>query len=345
MKLGLKPEHALEWLALKLNVVPEPIAQTHIAFVAARAIMAGTSLGIFEAIEDGANTAEAIARLCGTDPRATRSLVDCLVGLEYVRVTRGRYRNSQRARKWLLKRSPTSVRDKLIFQEIEWNIVGRLEEYVRSGVGLDVHATLDERSWGVYQDAMRSLASGAAPAIARRLRLPKEARRMLDIGGSHGLHSAAICRRHPQLEAEILDLPAALAHRRPPDDGLAGRIRFREGDALREDLGVAKYDLVLISNLVHHFSEAENEALAKRVSRSLRPGGMYVVADFEKPSPGGRNAPIGGALDLYFSLTSSSGTWPVATIRAWQKGAGLRPRREVRLPDLPGFVLSSAVKP
>jgi tRNA1(Val) A37 N6-methylase TrmN6 len=34
--------------------------------------------------------------------------------------------------------------------------------------------------------------------------------RLLDLGGSHGLHSIRFCQRYPQLSAVIVDLPSAL---------------------------------------------------------------------------------------------------------------------------------------
>lgn len=131
MHVGATPEGPLEWLAFKL--APLPIADTHVAFTAARAIMAGTSLGIFDAIARGARTAPSIAWLCATDPRATRALVDCLVALGYLHHAPGRYANSRRVEKWLLARSPASVRDKILFQSVEWNMLAKLEDFVRTG--------------------------------------------------------------------------------------------------------------------------------------------------------------------------------------------------------------------
>ncbi|MDF2695776.1 MAG: Methyltransferase type 11, partial [Labilithrix sp.] len=114
MRVGARPDGLLEWLAVQLDLVPVPIADTHLAFTAARAIMAGTTLGVFDAIAGGATSAEAISSTCRTDERATRSLIDCLVALGYLRCTDGRYSNARRAKRWLLESSPRSVRPKLL---------------------------------------------------------------------------------------------------------------------------------------------------------------------------------------------------------------------------------------
>ena len=80
MKLKLQPENALEWMALRLNLAPTPLVDTQVAFNAARAIMAGAELGIYEAIGKGQKTTGEIATACNTHPHATTQLINCLVG-------------------------------------------------------------------------------------------------------------------------------------------------------------------------------------------------------------------------------------------------------------------------
>jgi SAM-dependent methyltransferase len=347
MQVGARPEGPLEWIVQKLDLVPVPLADTHVAFVAARAIMAGTSLGIFDAIADGAESVDAIAAACRTDPTATRPLVDCLVALGYLRFTRGRYANARRVEKWLLARSPSSVRDKVLFQRIEWELLAKLEDFVRTGRGLDLHGSLGEESWRLYQDAMSALAHIAAPAIARRLSIPSGAERMLDIGGSHGRYSVALCRRHPNLRSEILELPAAVGGSHSPIEltGMRDRIRYRHGDVLRDEIGKDGYDVVLANNLVHHFSDAQNQKLARRVFRALRPGGIFVIGDLERSLAPRTGGALGSTMDLYFALVSTSGVWSLARMRRWQSMAGLVPCAVIRVPKMPGFVVQVGRKP
>ena len=105
------------------------------------------------------------------------------------------------------------------------------------------------------------------------------------------------------------------------------------------------YDLVLVINLVHHFSEEQNRELSCRVARALRPGGVFVIGDVEKRADPRAAGALNGTMDLYFALTSTSGTWPLSTMREWQKAASLDPRRAIRLQQMPGFVLQLARKP
>src|SRR3712207_8838827 len=58
--------------AVAANLVPRPLVETQIAFIGARAIMAGVETGVFEALSDGPRDAAEVARVCGTEPSADR---------------------------------------------------------------------------------------------------------------------------------------------------------------------------------------------------------------------------------------------------------------------------------
>ena len=84
--------------------------------------------------------------------------------------------------------------------------------------------------------------------------------------------SVAICRRYPQLRSIILDLPQAIQHAAPllAKEGMGDRVVHRAGNALTDDLGAEAYDLVLLAAVVHHFDEATNRELMRRVMRIVR---------------------------------------------------------------------------
>jgi SAM-dependent methyltransferase len=346
MKIKFQAENLLEWLALKLNLAPRPMLETQVSFTAARAIMAAAELGFFEAIGTQAKTAEVIARTCQTHPSATKHLLDCLVGIGYLRWSDGNYSLKRAYRKWLLKESEANLIGKLRFQLLEWNWVGQLEDYVRSGKPLDIHSATSEKEWQLYQEAMRDLSSNAARELAGKIPLPNGATRMLDIGGSHGLYSIEICKRHPGLTSTILELPDAIesASAIAKRYDTTGRVKHVAGNALADDLGTSEYDLVMINNVVHHFTVDQNRALAVKVARALKPGGLYAIGDLIRPETPGEGGVVASTFDLYFSLTSSSGNWSSTEMQSWQKAAGLTPSKTLALMSLPGWKLVIATK-
>ena len=179
--------------------------------------------------------------------------------------------------------------------------------------------------------------------------MPRGARRMLDIGGAHGRFAAAILRRHPRLTAEVLELAPAVAASADllAAEGMGDRLRHRVGDALHEPLGEGDVDVVFASQFNHHLDEEANRLLARRVAAALRPGGVYVIQDLARPADAreARRARLGALLDLYFGATSDAGTYTIASMRAWQAEAGLRPLPTRWLRTLPGLVQQAAVRP
>jgi SAM-dependent methyltransferase len=348
MRFGAVAENPVERLVVRLNLAPRPILETQMAYTLARLIMVGTKVGVFEAVSDGPATADEIASRCGTSAVGTEKLLFALAGAGYLRAADGGYELTPVSRKWLLRDSPNSVADKLLLQFLEWDWVERAEDYVRTGEPLELHSSdLPAEDWGLYQRGMRAMANAFAAEAVRRMPVPKGARRMLDIGGSHGYYSVALCRRHDGLRSEVLDLPEAVEQAAPllAAEGMGDRVVHRADDALTADLGTGVYDLVLIAQLVHHFSEEQNRELAARVAAALRPGGVLAVLDEFRPRTAKEAGQVGALLEFYFALTSQSGTWAVEEIADWQRRAGLEPRSPIRFRTVPGVGIQAAAKP
>ncbi len=348
MKIGPMAETMRERVAVLFRLGPRPLLETHVTLVLAQALMVATKVGVFEALGPAALTPGQVALRCGTEERATAKLLDVLVATGYVRVAAGgRYALTTDARTWLLEASAHSLHDNVLFRFVEWEWIGQLEGFVRTGTPLDIHREMSSVQWDLYQRGMRSLAGVLVREVARRTPVPRTARRMLDVGGSHGLFSVALCQRHPRLCAEILDLPEALAQAAPilAREGLGDRVVHRAGDALAEDLGTEAFDLVFISNLLHHFDPAQSRDMIRRAARALRPGGVLVIQELFVRFSAGHPGQLATLVELYFALTSRAGTLSVEDLTIWQKEAGLVPRKPVRFVSFPGAGQQNAFKP
>lgn len=347
MRVGVIPENMIERIALRMGFIPTPFLATLHAVGFGRAIMGAAKLGVFEALTQGALTASEVAARCVTDPRATEKLLNVLVGAGYLRAEGYRYALAPVARKWLLKDSSHSLYDSMLYRFLEWEFIESSEEFLRSGKPIRMHEEMSDEGWELYQRGMRSLAGLSAREVARRTPVPKRAQEMLDIGGSHDHYSVAICRRHRRLRSTVLDLPEAIKHAAPilAKEGMGDRVVHRTGNALTDDLGTAAFDLVFVANLVHHFDDATNRDLARRIARALRPGGYFVIMDVFRVQSAGGVGQIGALADLYFALTSEAGSWSREEMAGWQREAGLVPQKPVNLTTAPGFGLQAAVRP
>jgi len=348
MKLAVKGENPLEAAALALGIAPLTLVDTHMAFLRARAIMVATRLGIFDALGEAGLAADELSARCGMAPGAAPKLLNALVASGYLRFRDGRYQLTRISRKWLRADSPYSVRDKVLFEFFEWSMVEGMEDFVRSGRAQNLHGGSDNpERWRAYQQAMRALSGLAAAEIVSRTPMPLGPQAMLDIGGSHGFISVAMCRRYPSLRAVVFDLPAAVQQAAPilARENMGDRVVHRAGDALADDLGTAEWDFIYVSQLVHHFDAPTNRQFVQRMTRALKPGGHLVIVELIRPETPGGSGQVGALLDLYFALTSESGTWSVDEIGGWLRDTGLEVKRPIHLRTVPGAAEVIGVKP
>jgi SAM-dependent methyltransferase len=348
MKIGAIPQSLVEWIALKLELAPRALVDTHAAMLLARTVVAGAELKLFDALSNAPLTANEVAAECGAASGPMGLLLDALAACGYVRFSDGRFALSRRARRWLLS-TDASIRDKLLLQSIEWRWLESLETFVRTGQPLEFHDTMSAADRDLYHRGMRALAGVAGREVSRLVPVRRGARQMLDLGGSHGHFAAEICRRHPGLSAEVMDLPEAIDAAAPllAAERLGERLVHCAGDAATADLGVERYDLVLMSNLAHHLDAGQNKELATRVARALKPGGAFVILDTARAERPGQAGQIPALLGLYFAMQSRPGvrTWTIREMAGWQRSAGLKAHRAKRLRTAPGWVQQSAIRP
>ena len=346
MKLKSQPQNIIELIGLWGNVIPEPLLHTHIGFIFARAIIAATDTGIFDAIAGNSKTADEIAEVCNLNKKAVKTILGTLSGVGYLKYSGDLYDLTPISRKWLVKNSPHSIRDFVIFMKILWEWFCNLESFLKTGEGIDYHDKFNSEEWEIYQKAMYCVAKIGADEIGKKTPVPKEAKEMIDIGGSHGLFSVSVCRNHPGLHSTILDLPEAIEKAKPLLEGqnVENLVKYQAGNILTDDLEQEKYDLVFISNLVHHFSENQNKEVCKKAFKALRPKGLLVIQEFIRPNTPDMADQIGNCLDLFFAFTSSSGTWSIAEISSWQKEAGFKIKKPLTFLTLPGVAQVIAEK-
>ncbi|GAB2765786.1 methyltransferase [Rhabdobacter roseus] len=339
MQLRVFPENLLEWLALRLNLVPLPLLHAQVLPVVSRAVLEATDRGIFEAIAQGHTTAQAVAEACQLHVQATTQLLGVLTSVKYLRFQKGHYSLTRMTRKWVLRESKDTVRDLAVYNNrVVWPWLERMGKYLETGEGLQYHEHLNAEEWALYQKAMHGGAISEAGEFARKVPLPKNATHMLDIGGAHGLHSVALCRKYPRLRSVILDLPGAVAQAAPllAAQGMGERVQHQVGNILTTELGESTYDLVLMSSVAHHLTEAQNREVTQKVARALRPGGVFIINEFLRPDPAAKPELVGSSTDLFFGLTSTSGNWSIEEIHDWYRAAGLKPYEVLGYQAIPG---------
>ncbi len=346
MKLAPQPQNIMEWIALKADLIPVPLAHTHICFMLSKAILEAFSLNVFEAFKDGSKNLEQAAKYTQLDQRALKSLLNVLISTGYFTFSNGKYSLTNHSRKWCLKESENSLYNQQLFNNVCWNWMDHFPEFLKTGKGLQYHETFTEKEWDLYQKGMESVASGTAKQVIRMAPKLMNPDKMLDIGGSHGLYSASFCKKYPSMKAFILDLPPAVEKAEPllRKKYSGNNIIYLKGNALTDDFGNKEFDLILISSLMHHFTSEQNTIVTEKIEKALKKGGYLIIQEFIRPEPSAKMEMVGTILDLFFNLSSTSGNWSMEELIQFQKQAGLKFKKVNKFLTLPGFVQVIAQK-
>lgn len=328
------------------NQLPPPPAADLIGPVLkGAAIIAGEKLGLFKLLAEGPRSTPEIAKTLGADEVGVTILAEALASVGYLERVDNRYSNGPVARAWLTPASRVDFTPLLLWAQLGWHLMESIDQVVRrGGPERPVYEYLQERPeiGRANAEYMKAMAQLTAGPIAQATTVPDTARRLLDLGGSHGSYSIAFCKRHPRLKAVVYDLPAALAGTEEAiaAEGLADRVSVQHGNYLTDDIGEG-HDVILCFFLLHNHTEGDNKRLVAKVGKALNPGGMVVVHEFLKGEPPDA---FNALYSLLFFTYSAGRNYSYQEIMGWLANAGLSSFNRVDLPPNGQSSLITAVK-
>ena len=267
----------------------DPVARVFQGFTAyqlSAALKGAIELDLFSAIAEGNATAEALATRCQASTRGVRILCDYLAAVGFLHKTDGRYTLDPESGPLLDRRSPLYVGSAIRFlaSPVVMQSFADVAGAVRKG-GTVVDAggaTAPEHPmWVDFARAMAPLPGFVAQLLANLL--DADAGRpwhVLDIAAGHGLFGITLAARNPRASVVALDWANVLtvAEENARAAGVADRFRTVPGSAFTVDYG-RDYDLVLLTNFLHHFDEEACVAVLRKVHAALRPGGRAVTVE------------------------------------------------------------------
>jgi ubiquinone/menaquinone biosynthesis C-methylase UbiE len=266
---------------------PQLFFQTANAYPRTPALKAAVDLDLFTAIAEGKDTSDVLAPRCGAAERGLRILADYLTIQGFMMKEGNRYRLTPDSALFLDRRSPAYMGSVLgflhapKFTEAFQNLTGA----VRKGGTIAGEAGTvapEHPLWVEFAKSMIPMMAKPAEEMALLVsRTQPGVNKVLDIAAGHGLFGVEIAKRCPQAEIVALDWPNVLtvAQDFARRAGVQERYRTIAGDAFQQDFGT-EYDLVLLTNFLHHFSPATCETLLRKIHRCLTPGGRVLTLEF-----------------------------------------------------------------
>lgn len=267
---------------------PALFFETVTAYQRTEALKAAIELDLFTAIGEGNQTVKALSERCGTSERGTRILCDYLTIIGFLAKDGDRYSLTPDSAMFLDRRSPAYLGGALEFLLSPMLTEGfkDLAAIIRKGgtvSGMQGVIAPEHPVWVKFARAMVPLIAVPAAELIADLIGAKSGQKwkVLDIAAGHGLFGIAIAKQNPNAEIIAQDWANVLevAEENAQLAGISNRFRTIPGSALDVDYG-SGYDIVLITNLLHHFDVPACEKLLRKVYAALKSGGRAVVLEF-----------------------------------------------------------------
>ncbi len=266
---------------------PQLFFQTINAYQQSEALRAAIELEVFTAIAEDKATVAEMARHCNASERGLRILCDYLCIMGFLKKDGLRYSLTQDSTVFLNKHSPAylgGMTEFLLSPELTAGFNDLAAAVRKGGTVIPEEGTVAPENpiWVKFARAMGAMMAMPAQLIAHLVDKDADQKlKILDIAAGHGLFGLAFAKRNPNVEIVALDWSNVLevAKENAAKAGVSDRYSTIAGSAFDVDFG-SGYDIVLLTNFLHHFDPATNETLLRKVHAALADGGRAVTLEF-----------------------------------------------------------------
>jgi hypothetical protein len=227
-------------------------------------------------------TAGEIAAALQTHEGNTELYVNALCSLGLLRKKDGAYLNTELSDTFLVKGRETYIGGILLLNE-QWNIQSKeqMKGLVKSGPLPKQEATdYSGDYFAEHVRAMRNFSrSGTSQLVAKEIgKLPEfpSMKKMLDLGGAHGMDTIALAMKNPSLRGIVFDMPAVvkITEEIIAEYGIEERVSTMGGDYAADPIG-SGYDLIYAKATINFFKD-NFVPIFKKVHEALNPGGLFL---------------------------------------------------------------------
>lgn len=326
---------------------PTHFFETVTAYQVSYAVKAAVDLDLFTAIAEGSTTAAAIAERCAIAERGARVLCDYMTAHGFLTKESYQYGLTPDSALYLNRHSPAYMGgtiDFLLSPMLMESFSQLTEAARRGGTALPDQGSVtpENPEWVRFARAMMPMMMAPAQAMESLVKLEPGSTKLLDIAAGHGIFGIVFAQQNPQLEVWAVDWPSVLevAAENAARFGVAERHHLLPGSAFDVEFGDG-YDLVLLTNFLHHFDADTNIKLLKKVYASLREGGRALTLEFVPNEDRVTPRHAAGFSLVMLASTPSGDAYTFAEYDEMMKKAGFSSNELHRLDPLPSSLIVS----
>lgn len=293
---------------------PELFFQTVNSYQRTAALKAAITLDVFTGIAEGNQTAKTLASRCGAAERGMRILCDFLTIIGFLRKEENQYHLTLDSATFLDSRSPAYLGGAIEFLLSPRLLAGYddLAGAVKKGgttILEDGTMSPDNPIWVRFARGMMPLMVLPAQMMVKLIQPEPVDRKLkiLDIAAGHGIFGITFAKHFPNAAVYAVDWSNVLevAQENAQKHGVNERYHTIPGSAFDVEFGEG-YDLVLLTNFLHHFDPPTNETLLKKVHAALADGGQAITLEFV-PDDNRVTPPSQAAFSLIMLASTPSG--------------------------------------
>jgi len=330
---------------------PALIFETLLAHQRSAALRTAIELNVFGAVGEGPADAHTLAARCSVSERGIRILCDFLTIMGLLEKQDGVYSHTPTSALFLDPRSPASLHSTARFLGLAEmrTTYDSLTEIVRNGHTVLPGQGSVEPDNPIWVDFAHGMAPMMAPLVGPLGAIVLEGRaspmRVLDIAAGHGLFGIEIAKQNPRAHIVALDWARVLdvAEENARKAGVADRYQRLPGSAFEVDFG-GPYDVVLLTNFLHHFDAPTCVGLLKKVHAALKPGGISATLEFV-PNEDRVTPPMAAGFSLTMLISTAAGdAYTFRELEAMHTAAGFHRIQAHPVPNSPHTVVAGIAK-
>ncbi|ACV24176.1 methyltransferase [Methanocaldococcus fervens] len=220
-------------------------------------------------------SAEEVAKELNLDERLTKKVCNALVASGFLKEINGKYSLTKASKVFLLSDSPFYQGNLIkLYKKTREERWSKLLEALKNGpLGFQGNNSVFNESFilAMAEGAVR----GDLPKtveVVKELPEFKRAKKLLDLGGGHGLYALAFKEINPELDAYVFDLPHVLETTKK---FVGDKVNLIPGDFTKDEIG-SGYDIIFASDVLYRPHE-ELTKILKKVHASLSDDGILIT--------------------------------------------------------------------